>query len=82
MRASPVSSGQPLEKVVAVRRTLAQQEQQRRLGEPLHAGENAPAAAVMTTCARASHPTLPAGLHVKNTCKRHYRSWRILRKPG
>ena len=62
---------QPLEQVVAVRRMLAQEQQQRRLGEPLDAGEDAPAAVVMP--AREPRPSHPRSspLHVKHTCKTH-----------
>jgi hypothetical protein len=42
---------------------LAQKEQERRLGEPLDAGEDAPAALVMAARPRASHPA--------STCKTH-----------
>jgi hypothetical protein len=46
-------------------RPLAQQKQERRLGEPFDASENAPAAAVVATGAGAS----PS--HDLATCKRH-----------
>src|SRR5439155_14361913 len=55
---------QALEQVVAVRRMLAQEEQQRRLGEPLDPSEDAPAAVVMPACARSPH-------HLSATCKTH-----------
>src|SRR5207245_11763161 len=55
---------QPLEEVVAVCRTLAEQQQQRRLGEALDAREHAPVAAVMAPRTRASHRLLAR-------CKKH-----------
>jgi hypothetical protein len=55
--------GQTLEQVVAVRRPLAQQEQQRGLGEPLDPGEDAPPAVVVAACAGTSHDL--------TTCKTH-----------
>src|SRR2546423_5356579 len=57
---------QPLEQVVAVCRTLPQKEQERRLGEPLDPGEDAPAAVVMAAGTRPSHPGCTC-----LTCKTH-----------
>src|SRR5262249_22658903 len=54
---------QPLEQVVAVRRMLPQEEQQRGLREPLDPRENPPTTLVVPACARASHST--------STCKKH-----------
>jgi hypothetical protein len=46
-----------------MRRPLAQEQQQRRLGEPLDAREDAPTAAMVSACARSSQ--------FLATCKRH-----------
>jgi hypothetical protein len=44
-------------------RALAQQEQERGLGEPFHPGEDAPAPVVVTAG--------PGASHLATTCKKH-----------
>jgi hypothetical protein len=50
-----------------VRGALTQKEQERRLGEPLDPGEDAPPAVVMAACAGSSHSAIPD----PGTCKKH-----------